>query len=103
MLGAGALGCSMGSALAETGVPGYEASIWNGVLAPKGIPPALLQRVNAEIQRALDAPDTRERFVALGADLGGSSPQEFRSYMEAEMAKWARVAKDSGIKVDLAP
>ena len=89
--------------LAETGVPGYEASIWNGVLAPKGIAPKLLQRVNGEIQRALDAPDTRERFLALGADLGGSAPQEFRAYMEAEMAKWARVAKDTGIKVDLAP
>lgn len=89
--------------LAETGVPGYEASIWNGVLAPRGLSVALLQRINGEIQRALEATETRERFVALGADLGGSTPEAFRSYMESERAKWARVAQDAGIRADGTP
>ncbi|MGE5525557.1 MAG: tripartite tricarboxylate transporter substrate binding protein [Rhodospirillaceae bacterium] len=88
--------------VSETGVPGYEASIWNGVLAPAGMPPALVQRLNAEIQRVLEAPDTRDRFIALGADIGGSTAQEFRAYIEAEMKKWARVVHDAGIQMDLA-
>jgi tripartite-type tricarboxylate transporter receptor subunit TctC len=84
--------------VAETGVPGYEASIWNGILAPSGLSAAMVKRLNSEIQRVLDAPETRERFVALGADIGGSSAEEFRAYIEAEMAKWAKVAKEAGIK-----
>jgi tripartite-type tricarboxylate transporter receptor subunit TctC len=87
--------------VAETGVPGYEASIWNGILAPSGLSAAMVKRLNSEIQRVLDAPETRERFVSLGADIGGSSADEFRAYIEAEMAKWAKVAKEAGIKGDL--
>jgi len=88
--------------VAETGVPGYEASIWNGILAPAGVPAPLVQRLNAEIQRALAAPETRERFVALGADIGGSTAPEFRAYIEAEIKKWSRVLRDAGIQLDLA-
>jgi tripartite-type tricarboxylate transporter receptor subunit TctC len=87
--------------VAETGVPGYEASIWNGILAPSGLSAAMVKRLNSEIQRVLDAPETRERFVSLGADIGGSSADEFRASIEAEMAKWAKVAKEAGINGDL--
>jgi tripartite-type tricarboxylate transporter receptor subunit TctC len=87
--------------VAETGVPGYEASIWNGILAPSGLSAAMVKRLNSEIQRVLDAPETRERFVSLGADIGGSSAEEFRAYIAAEMAKWAKVAKEAGIAGDL--
>ncbi|HWI13636.1 MAG TPA: tripartite tricarboxylate transporter substrate binding protein [Burkholderiales bacterium] len=88
--------------VAETGVPGYEASIWNGILAPAGVPAPLVQRLNAEIQRALAAPEPRERFVSLGADIGGSTAPEFRAYIETEINKWARVLRDAGIQLDLA-
>jgi tripartite-type tricarboxylate transporter receptor subunit TctC len=62
---------------------------------------ALVKRLNSEIQRVLDAPETRERFISLGADIGGSPAEEFRAYIEAEMTKWAKVAKEAGIKGDL--
>jgi len=87
--------------VSETGVPGYEASIWNGILAPSGVSSAMVKRLNSEIQRVLDAPETRQRFVSLGADIGGSSAEDFRAYIAAEMAKWAKVAKEAGIKGDL--
>jgi tripartite-type tricarboxylate transporter receptor subunit TctC len=87
--------------VAETGIAGYEASIWNGVLVPAATPHAIITRLNAEFVRVLGAPDTRERFAALGAEAAHSTPEAFRAFVTAERIKWAKVIRESGIRVEL--
>ena len=64
-------------------------------------PPALVARLNAEIVRVMSAPDTRERFAAMGADAAHSTPAEFRAFITAEQVKWAKVIRESGMRVEL--
>lgn len=87
--------------VAEGGLPGYQASIWNGVLAPAATPKPVIARLNAGIVSVLNSPETRNRFAGLGADVESSSPEEFGAFIESETKKWARVIKESGIRVDL--
>jgi len=84
--------------IAEAGVPGYEAVQWFGILAPAGTPRAIIERVNREAVRVLQTPDVRERLVADGADPVGSSPDEFGAFIRAETVKWAKVAREVGIR-----
>jgi tripartite-type tricarboxylate transporter receptor subunit TctC len=86
-------------AIAET-VPGYELVTWYGLFAPKGTPPAVVSRLNAEIKRALAANDVREKFAAAGLDANWSSPQDFATLLQAEVPKWRKVIQQSGAKVD---
>jgi tripartite-type tricarboxylate transporter receptor subunit TctC len=87
--------------VAEAGVAGYQANIWNGVLVPAATPKSIVTRLNAELVRVLSAPETRERFAAMGADAAHSTPDEFRAFALAEQGKWAKVIRDSGIRVEL--
>jgi tripartite-type tricarboxylate transporter receptor subunit TctC len=87
--------------VSESGIPGYQANIWNGVLVPTATPKALVTRLNAEFVRVLSTPETRERFAAMGADAAHSTPEEFRDFILAEENKWARVVRESGIRVEL--
>ena len=84
----------------EGGVPGYEVIVWFGFIAPAGVPKPVLERLNTDIARALQAPDVRERLASLGADLGASTPEVFNALLRDETAKWSRVVKGAGIKVD---
>jgi len=86
-------------AIAET-VPGYEVVNWFGIVAPVGTPPAIMTRVNAELNRALDEPRIRDSLRAQGADGAGGSMEEFARIIRADFAKWARVVKESGARVD---
>ena len=86
--------------LAETGVPGYEASGWFAILAPAGTPPAIIQRLNAELTAVLRSADVRERFSAAGLEPLPSTPDELAQLMKAETQKWAKVIKESGATVD---
>jgi tripartite-type tricarboxylate transporter receptor subunit TctC len=86
--------------IAETGVPGYDANAWFGLFAPAGTPPAVINRLNAEIVKILKLPDTRERFLALGAEPVGSTAGEFGAFFKNEVAKWAKVVKESGARVE---
>ena len=89
--------------IAESGIEalrGFEASSWQGLFAPAGLPREVLVRLNAEVVRALDAPDIKEFFGSQGFLVGGSSPEQFRAYIASEVAKWARVIRESGAKVD---
>jgi tripartite-type tricarboxylate transporter receptor subunit TctC len=84
--------------IAEAGVPGYEVTGWYGLVAPAQTPAAVITRLNAAINRAL--PDLRERYAALGMDLGGGTAAEFGAHLKSERDKWAQVVKISGAKVD---
>ena len=85
----------------EAGVPGYVEGNWQAVLVPAKTPRALVNRLNQELVRVLSAPDTRERFAAMGADAAHSTPEEFRAFIASEEKKWAKVARETGIRVDL--
>jgi tripartite-type tricarboxylate transporter receptor subunit TctC len=86
--------------IAEAGVPGYEATIWLGLMAPKGTPPAIVARLNAEIARIVSRPDVREEWAKQGAVPLTMNPEEFARYMNDDIAKWARIVKISGAKAD---
>jgi tripartite-type tricarboxylate transporter receptor subunit TctC len=82
----------------EAGMAGYETSTWGGILAPAGTPRTVVDKLNAEVNKALAAPDVREKLQAAGIEPGGGTPAQFAAFMHSEMAKWAKVAKDAGIQ-----
>ena len=86
--------------MAEAGVPGFDISTWFGLLAPAGTPPEIVAKWNAEVTRILAAPDMRERLAAQGAVAAPDSPQDFARFIAGELAKYARIVKASGAKVD---
>lgn len=86
--------------VAESGLPGFEAESWFALFAPKGTPPAVVDKLNAEVRKALEQPDTKKRFADLGGEIRTMSPQELRAYVAAEREKWAKVVKASGAKVE---
>ena len=86
--------------LDETGLKGYQIVGWNGVFMPAGTPQAIVNKLHAEVVKALALPDVRERLATMGADGVGNTPQQFAAFIKAEIPKWARVVKDAGIKVE---
>ena len=82
----------------ESGVPGYEAIQWFGLLAPAGTPQAIIDRLQAETAKILDTPAMKARLALEGAEPIGNTPAEFSALIKAEMAKWSQVAKAAGIK-----
>jgi tripartite-type tricarboxylate transporter receptor subunit TctC len=86
--------------VAESGLPGYEAIAWNGLLAPVGTPADVLARLSTELRTAMDQPDVRERFEAQGFAAAWSTPDAFASFITAEIDKWAKVVKTSGATVE---
>jgi len=86
--------------IAEAGVPGYEATSWQGVVVPAGTPRAIVNRLHIEIARALQSPEVTERLAAEGSTPGGITPQAFAMHIQSEIAKWAKVVKMSGARAD---
>jgi tripartite-type tricarboxylate transporter receptor subunit TctC len=86
--------------VAESGVPGYESSLWYGVLLPAHTAPATVARLNQTINAILRETDVGERFAGLGADPRGGTSAEFRQYISAEVIKWGKVIKAVGIRAD---
>lgn len=84
----------------ESGVPGFEASSWFGVLAPAGTPKEIVNRLHDEIVKALHTPRLKNSLLSQGAEPIGDTPEEFADYISAEIAKWAKVVKQSGAHVD---
>jgi tripartite-type tricarboxylate transporter receptor subunit TctC len=86
--------------VAEQGYPGFESVGWIGLAAPAKTPPAILDRLNAEIKRMLQDPAVKARFEQLAFTPVGDSRAEFAAFVKSEIAKWSKVAKDSGAKAD---
>jgi tripartite-type tricarboxylate transporter receptor subunit TctC len=84
--------------IAEAGVPGYEATIWLGIMAPKGTPQPIVDKLNAEINKVLNRADVKEAWAKQGVEPLVMSPAEFDKYMRADIEKWAKVIKDANIK-----
>ena len=86
--------------IAEAGVPGYESTIWLGIMAPAGTTKAIVDKLNAEINKAITRPDVKEAWDKQGAVPLVMSPAEFEKYLRADIEKWAHVVQVSGIKAD---
>lgn len=86
--------------VAESGLPGFAAVSWYGVVAPAGTPPDIVNKLNREIVKILRLPDVREALAAQGAEIIGNTPEEFASVIKSETAAWATVVKTSGAHVD---
>jgi tripartite-type tricarboxylate transporter receptor subunit TctC len=88
--------------VAESGYPDFEAAAWFGLMTTGGSPPAAIARLNAEAGKALKAPDVRDKLIAQGMYIypAGTTPEQFDAHIRSEMAKYAKVIKEAGIKVD---
>ena len=87
--------------LAESGLPGYEVIGWNGLLAPAGTPRTVVSRINAEVQRSLKQPDVLQRLKGSAYDpAAANTPEQFAEYIKLEIAKWTKLVKETGMKVD---
>ncbi|MEO5669073.1 MAG: tripartite tricarboxylate transporter substrate binding protein [Ramlibacter sp.] len=86
--------------IAESGLPGFEATSWFALYAPAGLPRDVQARINAETARVMALPDVKEKLAALGLDVATGTPDALSGFMQAETAKWAKVVKESGAKAD---
>ncbi|MBI1991249.1 MAG: tripartite tricarboxylate transporter substrate binding protein [Betaproteobacteria bacterium] len=86
--------------VAESGVPGYEASLWYGFVGPARLPAAIVQRLNAEIAAALAAPEVRERLASQGVDARSSTADEFARLLVSDLERWAKVVQRLGLRAD---
>ena len=86
--------------MAEAGVKGVEGENWNGVLAPTGVPPGILAQLNREIVKAVNQPQTRERFATFSLEAISSTPEEFRKVIDFELKRWAEVVKAANIQAE---
>jgi len=86
--------------VAESGLPGYEAVGWFGLLAPAATPKASVARASADVNRVLAMSDVREKMLALGAEPAGNTPEEFARFIREDRAKWSKLMKEAGIKAE---
>ena len=86
--------------IAESGVPGYDHSAWNGLFAPAKTPRAIISRLNREVVQILHSPDVKAIFLKEGAEPVGNKPEEFAAILKSESAKWTKVVQASGMKAD---
>ena len=86
--------------LIEAGVAGYEVNAWSGIIAPAGLPRPVLERLNAAVNAAIIAPDTKERLAQMGSEGGGGTAEQFGELIRRDSAKWAEVIRRSGAKID---
>lgn len=86
--------------IAESGLPGYECIVWNGLVAPGGTPPDIVNKIAAAVQKMTRTPAFQQKMTQIGSVPIGDTPEQFRAYVKLELVRWAKVVKDSGAKVD---
>ena len=86
--------------VAEAGIKGIDTGIWLGLFAPVGTPPAIIARINAEVNKILQLPEVREKIANGGAVAAGGTSEEFARFVQADYAKWGRAVKESGVKLE---
>ena len=86
--------------MAEAGVPGYEASLWYGIVGPARIPREIVERLHAEFVAALKLADVRERLAGQGVEAQSTMPDEFARILVTDIERWAKVIKRAGVKID---
>lgn len=86
--------------IAESGYPGFEANVWHAFIAPKGTPPAIVDRLNAEIHKALADPEVKQRLASLGAEISPSTPQELAALVRTEHERYAKLVREANIEAN---
>ena len=86
--------------LQEGGVKGYDNALWTGILAPAGVPSAIIARLHGEIVNVVGLPEVKEALAKQGAEPSSSTPEQFSAYIRSELAKWAKVVKDANVRLD---
>ena len=86
--------------MAEQGVPGFVVTSWQAFMAPRGLPPAVRSRLQAELVAALKAPEVKERFATQGFDVVANTPEQFSAFQRDEIARWSKVVKQKGVTPD---
>ena len=86
--------------IAESGLPGYEATTWYGMLAPARTPSAIVNKLNSEMSEVLKISDIREKLLAQGLEPVGNTPDEFGAIIAAELVKWKKVVTAAGVKAE---
>jgi tripartite-type tricarboxylate transporter receptor subunit TctC len=88
------------STVAELGLPELEITLWGGFLAPAGTPPQIIKRLNAELVKAMNNPEIRDQWISGGALVVPGTPEQFAAFIHSEQARWARVIKQTGVKLE---
>ena len=83
--------------VAESGLPGFDVNAWNGVMVPRGTPPAVIDRLGQEMKRVTTLAEIKDRASAQGAELTWTTPQEFTTYLNGQIAKWGKLVRESGM------
>jgi len=86
--------------VAESGLPGFDATTWHGLVAPAGTPPDVIETLHRATVAALNDPETKKRLADLGVEVAGTSPQQFAAYIKSEIPKWTAVVKAAGAKLE---
>lgn len=86
--------------VAESGMPGFDVSTWFGMLAPRGTPKEIIDRLDGEVRKIVRMADVRARLISQGADPIGSTPEEFRAYLKSELVKWEKAVKAVGVRIE---
>jgi tripartite-type tricarboxylate transporter receptor subunit TctC len=86
--------------IAESGYPEIESTSWWGLIAPAAVPREIIDRLGAETARILNTPDVKERLVSQGAEPAGTTPDQFAAFIKSEIVKWARMVKETGVKLE---
>ena len=86
--------------IAESLIPGFEMSAWQGIVVPNGTPAAIISRLNAALQKVLASPEVRNKLLATGTEILGGSPEQYNQYIQAELKRFAQLAREAGARID---
>ncbi|NDA53022.1 MAG: tripartite tricarboxylate transporter substrate binding protein, partial [Betaproteobacteria bacterium] len=85
---------------AESLIPGFEMSAWQGLVVPSGTPPAIIARLNTELQKVLASSEVRSKLLATGTEILGGTPEQYNQFMQSELRRFAQLAREAGAQID---